>query len=139
MADIGLHPIRMREATLHVEADSYTQTVNEVRIVPESPFAWATPFAHPDASFPLRMGTRWVAQLGFVQDLSTPGSLSTYLIEHAAQRKVITFAVPGMTVAATVMLLPGAFGGVIGQIPVATVSLPLYGAPDFTPATQDAA
>lgn len=132
MASIALQPIRMREAMLHVEADSYEQQINEVRFVPQAGFDWDRGEA-AQYEFPHPAPARWLLQLGFVQDLATPNSLTTYLLEHTCQDKVVTFTVPGIVVAATVLIMPAAFGGTINQIPVATATLPMYGPPDMTP------
>ena len=134
MATIGLQPINMRDATLAIEADDYSVSINQVLFVPRPEYIWITPYLEVN-SFPAPTTTVWTVSLGYAQDLTTAGALSTYLLEHAAQQKVVTFTVPGMVVAATVLILPGQFGGVINQIPAATVTLPLYGPPDLGPVT----
>lgn len=128
MSTIGLAPIRMREATLAVGADDYTTQVNQVIFTPQPQWDWVHTYFEQR---PYLTHVRWVVSLGFAQDLTTPGALSTYLIEHAGQEKVVTFSVPGRVVAATVLILPAEFGGVVNQVPAAVVTLPLYGAPDM--------
>lgn len=132
MAEIGLAPIRMRDVDFRIEADGYRASVNEVRFVPQYEWEWGD-YEGSYTSTPFNTRRRWVAQLGFVQDFATPGALSLYLIEHAAQDKVVTFTAQGVVVAATVMILPAAFGGVMGQIPVSAAVLPLHGEPDLSP------
>lgn len=133
MPEIGVAPIRMRDADLRIAADGYKAQVNQVIFTPEPTLLWSETYTDSDRPLLLPDRTRWTVQIGFVQDLTTPGSLSTYLIEHAAQQRVLTFTIPGVVVAATVLIIPAGFGGVMGQTPVATATLPLYGAPDLTP------
>ena len=131
MSAIGLAPIRMREATLAIEADDYTTSINQVIFTPQADVAWERPLATEDFA-PYVLGVKWSVALGFAQDLTTPGSLSTYLIEHAGQQKVVTFEIPGRVIAAAVLILPAQFGGVANQIPAAVVTMPLYGQPNIT-------
>lgn len=128
--DIGLTPVNLRDATLAIEADNYTVSVNQVLFVPRYAYDWYRPF-DARASQPVPTGHTWTVSLGYAQDFTTPQALSIYLMEHAGQQKTVTFEVPGRVIAATVLILPGRFGGVINQIPAATVDLPLYGDPDL--------
>lgn len=122
-------PVDLRNATLHIDADDYTLSVDQVRFTPVNEYLTERLYGSPDRAFLIR--TNWSVQVGFVQDYTNPDSLALYLIEHAGQEKTITFEVPGRVIAATVLVLPAQLGGVANTIPAAVVTMPVYGAPDF--------
>lgn len=130
MSTIGLAPIRMREATLAIEADDYTTSIDQVIFTPQPEILWETDLSTTDAS-PHLVRTVWSLSLGYAQDFTTPLSLSMYLIEHAGQQKTVTLEIPGRVVAATVLIVPAQLGGVVNQIPAAVVTLPMYGQPSL--------
>ncbi|MGV8965340.1 MAG: hypothetical protein ACOH2F_03590 [Cellulomonas sp.] len=132
MAVVGLQPISLRNATLTVAEDDYTQSIDQVTFAPEVDYEWTRGY-DDSAYYPYYTGIRWTVALGYAQDLLTPGSLSLYLLEHAAQTRTITFTpVPGSgqrTITADVLIIPGQLGGVPGQILTGSVALPLFGDP----------
>lgn len=130
MSTIGLQVVSLRQAVLTVAADDYTAAVNEVTLVPEVLFDWAWAFGRRNPT-PVAGGIRWTATIGYAQDFTTPDALAIYLVEHAAQRKTITFTpvTGGRTITADVMVIPGQLGGPSGEILTATTVLPLYGEP----------
>lgn len=123
-------PIDLRRATLHIDADDYTLSVDQVRFVPTFETEWFTPHNGTN-SMPFVGVFRWFVQVGFVQDYTNPDSLAVYLIEHAGQNKTITFEIPGRVIAATVVIVPAQVGGVANTIPAAVVTMPVHGSPDF--------
>lgn len=131
MTTVGVQPISLRNATLTVAEDDYTQSIDQVLFVPQIEYDW---FDHLDGTHtPEIRSIRWVAIVGYVQDFTTPGSLSMYLIEHVAFRRTIAFTpVAGSgqkTISADALLVPGQMGGVPGQILAAQVTLPLFDPP----------
>ena len=129
MAVIGLQPIMLKDATFTVAADDYTASITQALFVPQVEWGWAERMATPPVPYFIR--ARWVCQLGYVQDLSTPDALSRYLIAHAAQVRtiILTPKAGGSTVTADVMIVPGPIGGVPNQQLTATVVLPLFEEP----------
>lgn len=129
MAVIGLQPIMLKDATFTVAADNYTASITEAIFVPQVEWMWQDCLAAPSSPYFVR--ARWVCQLGFVQDLATPGALSRYLITNAAQTKtiVLTPKAGGPTVTADALILPAPIGGVPNQQLTASVVLPLFDEP----------
>ena len=122
--------VDLRHATLRVEADDYTMSVDQVRFIPTPELLNTTVFDTIGREAVLgRCG--WSVQVGFVQDLTDPESFALYLVQHAGQQRTITFEVPGRVIAATVLILPAQLGGQVNTIPASVVTMPVYGAPDF--------
>lgn len=130
MSTIGLQVVSLREAVLTIAADDYTAAVNEVTLVPEVLFTWSQSLGQRTAT-PVPVGVRWTLTIGYAQDFTTADALAIYLVEHAAQRKTITFTPVsgGRTITADVMVIPGQLGGPSGEILTATAVLPLFGEP----------
>ena len=122
--------VDLRHATLHVDADDYTMSVDQVRFIPTPEVLDTTVFDTIGREAVLgRCG--WSVQVGFVQDLTDPASFALYLVQHAGQQRTVTFEVPGRVIAATVLILPAQLGGQVNTIPASVVTMPVYGAPDF--------
>lgn len=128
MSVIGLQPIMLKDATFAVESDDYSSSIMEATFVPQVEWMWSDRLS---SSVPVFGRVRWVCQLGFVQDLTTPGALSLYLISNAATTKTITFTpvADGPTVTAEALIVPAQVGGVPNQQMTAQVILPLFGEP----------
>lgn len=129
MTSIGLQAIQLQDATLIVEEDDYTASVNEVTIAPEVIWEWWERLSSP--TVPVYLETRWTATIGYAQDLATPGSLTRYLLENAGAVRTLVFtpSAGGSSVSVEAMLVPGPIGGPSGQILTGTVTLPLFDAP----------
>ena len=122
--------VDLRHATLRVEADDYTMSVDQVRFVPE-PMLLDLRVFDTDGSDVVMPLCAWRVQVGFVQDLTDPESLALYLVRHAGQRRSMTFAASGRVIEAAVLILPAELGGQVNTIPASVVTMPVYGAPDF--------
>lgn len=126
---VELHPIHMKNAVLTVESDDFSDSVGEVTFVPSAStvplLGWnGVPFAHSVAS------VMWVVTLAFAQDIQS-GSLSRLAMDHYGETREVVFTpvAGGVSITASVMLLPGALGGLPGQTLSATVTLPVVGEP----------
>src|SRR5665647_998969 len=86
VAVIGLQPIMLKDATFNVASDNYTASITQAIFAPQVEWGWADTFT---GMVPYFIRARWVCQLGFLQDLTTPAALSRYLITNAAQTKTI--------------------------------------------------
>lgn len=75
----------------------------------------------------------WTADLAYVQDWETEGSLSNYLFEHQGETVPVTFEPKrgGKKIYASIVIQPGAIGGAVDAFAATTVSLGMNGAPSF--------
>lgn len=133
MSVVGLQPITLKDATLTVAEDDFTAAIGQVMFVPQVQWSWTEADICSPFSYPVYEGIRWTVTVGYAQDWVTPGSLSRYLIEHAAQTRTVTF-VPNNdpdvhAVQADVMIVPGQYGGVPNQHLTATVTMPCFEEP----------
>lgn len=132
MAVVGLQPISLRDAVLTIAADDFTAAVGEVSFVPEVDYEWL-PVGFGGYQVPAPSGTRWVAMIGYAQDVDTPGGLTRYLLGNAGQVRAVVFtprAAGAAQVSADVLIIPGKVGGTAGDGPlVAQVTLPVLGDP----------
>lgn len=122
-------PYTMKNATLMVALDNYETALTGVTFTPTA----GTTIQLINGS-QLRGDASWVCQLGTIQDLA-PTGLTRYLMDHEGEELACTFVpeVAGPTVAATLTITPGAFGGVANNDPKqANVDLPVKGKPEFT-------
>lgn len=72
---------------------------------------------------------KWTVQVTYVQSFA-PGSLARYLFEHTGATAAARFVLAaGQALTVDVTLQPGTFGGVIGELPLASVELPCWDAP----------
>jgi hypothetical protein len=131
VAVIGLQPITLKNATFMVAEDDFTAAITQAVFVPQVIWSWADALC--GGSVPLYERVRWVCQVGYVQDFETAGSLSRYLIEHAAQTRTVVFApvAGGPAVQADVMIVPGPLGGVPNQHLTGSVTMPLFDEPSL--------
>lgn len=130
MTAVGLQPITLRRAVLTIAEDDYTASVNEVTFAPEVEVEWVPTF-QSGSYLPIYTGIRWFAVVGYAQDFTTPGSLTRYLFEHAAQTRTLVFTPVegGSSVTADAMIVPGRMGGPTAELLTATVILPLFDEP----------
>ena len=131
MSTVGLAPISMDSAVLTIAADDFTAAVTGVTFYPQVSYEWVE---HWDGTAtPIYTGVRWGVRIDYLQDLTTPGSLTRYLFEQATTRRTAVFTptTGGPAVVADVMIMPGPFGGVSTDGPVTgAVDLPLAGGPE---------
>lgn len=122
-------PYTMKNATFAVVADNYETQLTGVTFTPTA----GTAIQLINGS-QIRGEASWVCQLGTIQDLASTG-LTRYLMDHEGEELACTFVpeAEGPTVAATLTITPGAFGGVANNDPKqANVDMPVKGKPAFT-------
>lgn len=134
MAEVTVNPFVMRDVIFNVDADGYKAHVSNVTFTPSSSVVtWQG--LTPTAAFSFGTNATWTCDLEFAQDWSTAGSLSRYLFENEGEEVSVTFEPvaggPGIT--ATLIVTPGAVGGAVNAVAVATVSLGVKGKPVLAP------
>jgi hypothetical protein len=130
MTTIIPSPFKMKDTVLKIAADNYEKTVSTAELVPTSTVStWKG--LSPDAIYPTSGNTSWVCNLGYAQDWSTPGSLSSYLFRNAG--KTVSMDLfplrSGSGFRFSVLIVEGSIGGAIDADAVATVSLMVVGRP----------
>jgi len=118
MTTIAPAPFTMDNCTLKIDADNYEKAITRVEFVPTSIFE----------SIDGSEVYAWDANLEYVQDWETAGSLSNYLAQNAGSKKAVEFvplgADGGFKFTATLTLKPGSIGGAAGrQAPRSTVTV----------------
>lgn len=105
------------------EADDYTAAVTQVEFTPSTATSTVRTIdgvAHKDQST-----AEWNCTIGFIQDLA-PAGLLRYLLDNDGQSKDVVFTpeTAGPTIAATLVVSPGAVGGTAGaDLAVGSVTL----------------
>lgn len=129
-------PYVLKSATFVVVADDYTAAVSQVQFDPAvTPAKFTGIGGNVVKDIP---SADWTVTLGLAQDLA-PGSLHRYLLANQGTTKAVQF-IPkagGPTINASLVIMPATIGGTAdGNIVLATVQLPVNGAPVFvdTPA-----
>jgi hypothetical protein len=139
----------MRNAVIQLGTDDFAKAVSTASITPAG---GTTDFKglKPDAVFTFPQASTYVLDLSYAQDWSASQSLSRYLWEHKGETvpftlnpDVVDTTVGSTSWAGEVAIVPGAVGGDVDGVAVATVSLGIVGepVPTFTagvPATLDA-
>lgn len=116
-------PYALKNATLSIAADDYTAAVTQVQFAPSvatSTVRTIDGVAHKDQST-----AEWSCTIGFVQDLAA-GGLLRYLLDNDGESKAVVFTpqAGGPSIAATLVVSPGAIGGTAGaDLAVGTVTL----------------
>lgn len=134
MVDIAVAPIVMKNSSLLVPTDDYAAHVSAVTITPTAPtFSWTGLAGNV---FNAAGAATWVCVFQYAQDWVTANSLSQYL--HANEGNIITVTFrpveggPGATV--PLIVVPGAYGGAVNTVAVATATLPCTAKPTLVPA-----
>lgn len=130
---VPLTPASLRGATLSIALDSTTGGYDFTAAVVQAMFVPTPDWEHLEGvasqTPAIHKVVYWSVQVTYVQDF-TAGSLARFLFEHVGARADARFEMAaGQALTATVTLEPGTFGGVIGDVPLATVELPCWDAP----------
>lgn len=137
MATITVTPIVLNDVVLTVGTDNYEAHVSKVQFDPSSSVVkWKG--LTPSSQFNFGTTADWTVSLEFAQDWVTTNSLSKYLFDNEGTSKVVTFkpkkpptgTAPTWT--ATVIITPGAIGGAVDSVAVASVTLGVQGKPALT-------
>jgi hypothetical protein len=134
---IAVAPFSMKDVSLLVGDPAGTQyefrtSVSEVTFTPTTALiTWKGLGLNQftDASAPT-----WAVSLAFAQDWETPDSLSQYLHDNPGLSVLFTFKPKNLgakVVTAQVILTPGAIGGPVDSVAVATVNLGVDGTPEI--------
>jgi hypothetical protein len=131
---VPLTPARLVGATLSIALDGTVDGYDFTAAVVQVVFVPSPDWEHGDvvtgATDVEYRKSYWTAQVTYVQDF-TPGSLARYLFEHEGCRALVRFEMAaGQALTAYVALVPGTFGGVLGNVPLATVELPCEDKPE---------
>lgn len=137
-AVIEVRPFIMRNAVISFDTDDFAKAVSTATLTPSS---GTTDFKglKPTAVFTFPQATTWTLELTYAQDWSAATSLSRFLFDHAGETLPFTLnpddttgmspGVGSTTWSGTVAIAPGAVGGDVDSVAVATVSLGIVGAP----------
>ena len=81
--------------------------------------------------------TDWTLELDYDQDwdLGAAAALSFFLVTHEGQEATaeLSWEDGKVTATATVLIVPGTFGGTAGEVAEASIELPVLGQPTFEP------
>lgn len=130
MATIAVQPIVLTDVLLTVGTDNYEAHVSQVEFTPTtSTVNWKG--MTPSANFTFGTSATWTATLAYAQDWETLNSLSNYLFDNEGDTVTMTFAPKngGQAWQASVVITPGAIGGTVDTVAVATVTLGVQGKP----------
>lgn len=134
MAQIAVQPIILNDVLLSLTLDAATHSfekhVSQVELVPSSsPVVWKG--LNPTASFTFPQTATWVCNLSYAQDWETTNSLARFLHDNEGETVAATFEpkLGGATWTANLVLTPGAIGGTVDSVAVATVALGVNGKP----------
>jgi len=124
MATPAVKPFLMRDCLFQVEEDNYEAHVSQVEFVPSSSVVRFKGLT-PTSVHSFGTTAEWVANLTYAQDWNTADSLSEYLHENEGTEIDVTFTPVngGRPITATLIVTPGAIGGQVDSVAVASVSL----------------
>lgn len=138
MAEIQVRPFIMRNAIIQLGTDDFAAAVSTATLTPSS---GTTDFKglKKAAVFTFPQATTWTLELSYGQDWSSATGLSRWLFDHAGEtvpftlnpddQTGVTPAVGQTTWAGMVAIAPGAVGGDVDAVAVASVSLGVVGEP----------
>lgn len=130
MATPAVSPIVLTDVLLTVGADNYQAHVSQVEFTPTSSnVTWKG--LTPAANFTFGTTATWTVTLAYAQDWETADSLSGYLFDNEGETVSVVFAPKngGQAFEADVIITPGAIGGTVDTVAVATVTLGVKGKP----------
>lgn len=142
MAQTAIAPIIMRDVLLRFTpgittgtgAADFEKHVSQVEFTPTSSVVnWKG--LDPASVFSKTTTATWTCTLAYAQDWETTDSLSSYLHDEEGEQITCVFepVKGGATWTATLQITPGAIGGTVDAIAVATVTLGVVGKPVRTP------
>lgn len=126
----GIAPLVLKDYVVTIGADDFKKAVSKISLVPSAQtVTWS---GGGGTSFSDTSAATWVANVEYMQDWDSPGSLSRYLFAHEGEKVALAFSPrngsgPSFTAMATVV--PGAVGGDLNAPATTSVTLPLDGKP----------
>jgi hypothetical protein len=135
MPAISVAPIILTDVLLTVGTEDYEAHVSQVEFTPASTtVSWKG--LTPASVHTFGATATWTVTLAYAQDWVTVNSLSQYLFNNEGDTVTMTFKPkaggPGFT--ADIIITPGAIGGTVDAVAVATVTLGVSGKPVLVPA-----
>lgn len=136
MVAIAVNPLVLKDYTLKIAADNYEKAVDGVTFTPSgSTITWSGPIG---SDFTDAAATTWKAEISYVQDWRTAGSLSRYLFDHDGETVSCTFvpssAVGEPSFTADLVVMAGAIGGKTRAFATTSVTLGVRAKPLLVPA-----
>lgn len=136
MADIAIDPIVLKNVSLLIPTDNYSTSVSSVTFTPTtSTITWSGLGLNTYTGSSI---ATWVCAIEYAQDWKTPNSLSQYLFNNEGNEVNMTFKPElndGPSFTAPILIVPGAIGGAVNAVSVASVSLPCAEKPSLVPAS----
>jgi hypothetical protein len=136
MADIAIEPIVLKNVSLLIPTDNFAASASSVTFTPTSSTVTWTGLGlntYTGAST-----ATWVCAIDYAQDWKTPGSLSQYLFNNEGNEVNVTFKPElgdGPSFTCPILIVPGAIGGAVNAVSVASVTLPCKEKPTLVPET----
>lgn len=126
MATITPVPLVMKDCLVKIAADNFEASLSGVTLTPTTPTFVFTGLT-PAAKYTAVGNPDWNAQLDYVQDWETAGSLSNYLLANIGKTVAMEFtpkSKTGKIFKSNVTILPGAVGGTGNALATSSVTLP---------------
>jgi hypothetical protein len=137
MSIIQIQPLVLKDFVLNIGTDQFEKNVSSVTFTPAaSTITWQG--GTPDASFTDTGRATWTAAIAYAQDWDTAGSLSQYLYTNEGATVPAVFRPRngvGPSFSTSLTITPGAIGGDVNAVSVATVTLGVSGKPQLIPGT----
>lgn len=135
MAIIALVPFVLRDCTLNIkdgatDIGDFQGHVSKVSFEPNANVqTWKG--LTPTAVFQDVDNAGWTVALDYAQDFATINSLANYLFANPGKQITMAFTPKsgGKKATATVVCVPGAIGGGVGEYATSSVTLPVIGVP----------
>lgn len=135
MATIEVAPIVLTDVSLLIPTDDYAKNVSSVMLTPTS--STVTWNGLGKNSFTGASIATWAVTIEYAQDWETTNSLSQYLYANEGNKVEMTFkpqSGSGPSFEVEVTIVPGAIGGAVNTVAVASVTLPCSAKPVLVPA-----
>lgn len=137
MADIAIEPIVLKNVSLLIPTDNYAKSVSSVTFTPTTnAITWSGLGLNTYTGASI---ATWICAIEFAQDWKTPNSLSQYLFNNEGNQVDMSFKPElndGPSFTCPILIVPGAIGGAVNAVSVATVSLPCVEKPTLVPETN---
>jgi len=134
MAQINVSPIVLKDVLLRVTDGATTHDfekhVSQVEFAPSSSVVnWKG--LNPAALYSAGTSATWTCTLSYAQDWETANSLSSFLFDNEGESIPVLFepVTGGQGWEATLIITPGAIGGSVDSVAVASVTLGVVGKP----------
>lgn len=132
MATQEVTPFVMQDCVLSIPTDDYAAAISSAQLTPTSSIVLFKGLK-PTSKHSFPTDPTWTCDLTYAQDWSDPDSLSRYLLDHKGETIENCILEPtsgvGTRFTFDLIVTPGAVGGAVDTVAVATVSLGISGDP----------